>query len=155
MIGLLVYMFILLPRFLKKIAVIIGSTVFLLSTIVFFGKLVDLFNASTINLSNGMLPSNIARLNLLKNTLHYILDSFGFGVGAGNISFYLKNESIYPTNHVVEVHNWLAEIMGNFGIGILLGYITMYAYLFIRLYKFYRVGRNRNQKHYLKRVCWG
>ncbi|MEH7086474.1 O-antigen ligase family protein [Neobacillus drentensis] len=155
MIGLLVYMFILLPRFLKKIAVIIGSTVFLLSTIVFFGKLVDLFNASTINLSNGMLPSNIARLNLLKNTLHYILDSFGFGVGAGNISFYLKNESIYPTNNVVEVHNWLAEIMGNFGIGILLGYITMYAYLFIRLYKFYRVGRNRNQKGLLEACMLG
>ncbi|MFB5197486.1 O-antigen ligase family protein [Neobacillus sp. KR4-4] len=155
MIGLLVYMFILLPRFLKKMAVTIGSTVFLLSTIVFFGKLVDLFNASTINLSNGMLPSNVARLNLLKNTLQYILDSFGFGVGAGNISFYLKNESIYPTNNVVEVHNWLAEIMGNFGIGILLGYITMYAYLFIRLYKFYRVGRSRNQKGLLEACMMG
>ena len=155
MIGLFVYMFILLPRFLKKIAVIIGSIVFLLSTIVFFGKLVDLFNASTFNFSNGMLPSNLARLNLLRNTLHYILDSFGFGVGAGNIPFYLKNESIYPTNHVVEVHNWLAEIMGNFGILVLLGYVTMYAFLFISLYKFYNVHRNRNQKGLLEACMMG
>ena len=68
-------------------------------------------------------------------------------MGAGNIPFYLKNESIYPTNHVVEVHNWLAEIMGNFGIVILLGYVTMYAYLFISLYKFYKVGSNKNGKN--------
>ncbi|WP_231507819.1 teichuronic acid biosynthesis protein TuaE [Bacillus sp. UNC41MFS5] len=155
MIGLLVFMYILLPRFLKKMAVIIGSTVFLLGTIVFFGKLVDLFNTSTLNLSNGLLPSNLARLNLLRNTLHFSLDSFGFGVGAGNIPYYLKNESIYPTNHVVEVHNWLAEIMGNFGIVILLGYITMYAYLFISLYKFYRFGSNRNQKGLLEGCMMG
>jgi teichuronic acid biosynthesis protein TuaE len=102
-----------------------------------------------------MLPSNVARLNLLKNTLHFSLDTFGFGVGAGNIPFYLKNESVYPTNHVVEVHNWLAEIMGNFGIVILLGYVTMYSYLFISLYKFYKVGSNKNQKGLLEACMMG
>ncbi|WP_429472267.1 teichuronic acid biosynthesis protein TuaE [Neobacillus sp. B4I6] len=155
MIGLIVYMFILLPRYLKRIAAIIGSAVFLLGAIVFFAKLDDLFSASTFSTSNEMLSSNVARLNLLRNTLHFSLDTFGFGVGAGNIPFYLKNESIYATNHVVEVHNWLAEIMGNFGIFILLGYITMYAYLFIRLYKFYKVGSNRNQKELLEACMMG
>lgn len=154
-IGLIVYMVILLPRYLKRMAAIIGSSVFLLGTIVFFRKLVDLFSAPTIHLRNEMLPSNVARLNLLKNTLHFSLETFGFGVGAGNIPFYLKNMSIYPTNHVVEVHNWLAEIMGNFGILILLGYITMYAYLFINLYKFYKAGGNRNQKELLEACLTG
>ncbi|NHC41256.1 O-antigen ligase family protein [Bacillus sp. MM2020_1] len=155
MIGLIVYMFILLPRYLKRIAAIIGSAVILLGTIVFLAKLPDLFSASTFYSSNEMLPSNVARLNLLKNTLHFSLDTFGFGVGAGNIPFYLKNESIYPTNHVVEVHNWLAEIMGNFGIVILLGYVSMYAYLFISLYKFYKVGSSKNQKGLLEACMMG
>lgn len=155
MIGLIVYLFILLPTYLKRVAAMIGSSIFLLSAIVFFGKLVHLFSVSTFYSSNEILPSNVARLNLLKNTLHFLLETFGFGVGAGNIPFYLKNESVYATNHVVEVHNWLAEIMGNFGIMILLGYVTIYAYLFIRLYKFYKVRRNKEQKGLLEACMLG
>ncbi|SMQ78790.1 teichuronic acid biosynthesis protein TuaE [Bacillus sp. OV166] len=159
MIGLIVYMFILLPRFLKKVAAIIGSTVFLFCVIVFFGRFINmferLFSAATFYPSNELLPSNLARLNLLRNTLHFSLETFGFGVGAGNIPFYLKNESIYATNHVVEVHNWLAEIMGNFGVIILLGYVTMYAYLFVSLYKFYKECTNRNHKGLLEACMMG
>lgn len=159
LIGLIVYIFILLPRFLKRVAAIIGSTVFLFCVIVFIGKFIDmferLFSAATFYPSNQLLTSNEARLNLLRNTLHFSLETFGFGVGAGNIPFYLKNESIYETNHVVEVHNWLAEIMGNFGVIILLGYVTMYAYLFVSLYKFYQVCTNRNHKGLLEACMMG
>jgi teichuronic acid biosynthesis protein TuaE len=155
MIGLIVYLFILLPTYLKRVAAMIGSSIFLLSAIVFFGKFVHMFSVSTFYSSNEILPSNVARLNLLKNTLHFLLETFGFGVGVGNIPFYLKNESVYATNHVVEVHNWLAEIMGNFGIIVLLGYVTIYAYLFISLYKFYKVRRNRDQKGLLEACMLG
>ncbi|GHH99508.1 teichuronic acid biosynthesis protein TuaE [Neobacillus kokaensis] len=140
--GLVAYTYILLPKVLKKIAVIGGTVAFTFGVLVFSGKIVEKFasmlSASDAYLSNEILPSNIARINLLKNTLYYFVESFGFGVGAGNIPFYLKNESIYATNHVVEVHNWLAEIMGNYGIFVLLGYVTMYAYLLFQLYKFYQ-----------------
>ena len=81
MIGLIVYMFILLPRYLKRIAAIIGSAVILLGTIVCLAKLADLFSASTFYSSNEMLPSNVARLNLLKNTLHFSLDTLDLGWG--------------------------------------------------------------------------
>ncbi|WP_310359284.1 teichuronic acid biosynthesis protein TuaE [Neobacillus drentensis] len=155
MIGLIVYVFILLPVYFKRMAAIIGSTIFLLGVIVFFGKFVIFFNGLTFYSSNELLPSNVVRLNLLKNTLHFSLETFGFGVGAGNISVYLKNESIYATNQVTEVHNWLAEIMGNFGIFILLGYLTMYAYLFIKLFKLYKTRSNRNQKGLLEACMMG
>ncbi len=155
MIGFIVYMFILLPRYLKRLAAIIGSAVMLMGTIVFLAKLADLLSTSTFYSSHELLPSNVARLNLLRNTLHFSLESFGFGVGAGNIPFYLKNESIYATNQVVEVHNWLAEIMGNYGILILIGYITMFAYLFIRLYKLYKARSNRSQKGLLEACMMG
>lgn len=158
-IGLFVYMFILLPTFFKKMAVMIGSAIILLSAIVFYGKIVHvlerLFGGSSFYSTSEVLPSNMARLNLLRNTLHYTVETFGFGVGAGNIPFYLQNESIYPTNHVVEVHNWLAEIMGNFGVFVLLGYITMYAYLFFRLYQFYKRRSSRYQKGLLEACMMG
>ena len=157
-IGFSVYMFILLPTFFKRMAVMVGSAIILLSAIVFYGKIVHLverlFSGSSYYSSSELLPSNMARLNLLRNTLHYTLDTFGFGVGAGNIPFYLENESIYPTN-VVEVHNWLAEIMGNFGVFVLLGYITMYAYLFFRLYQFYKRRSSRYQKGLLEACMMG
>jgi teichuronic acid biosynthesis protein TuaE len=157
-IGFSVYMFILLPTFFKRMAVMVGSAIILLSAIVFYGKIVHLverlFSGSSYYSSSELLPSNMARLNLLRNTLHYTLDTFGFGVGAGNIPFYLENESIYPTN-VVEVHNWLAEIMGNFGVFVLLGYITMYAFLFFRLYQIYKRRSSRYQKGLLEACMMG
>ncbi len=147
--GLIAYIYILLPKVFKKITALIGTAAFILAAFVFSGKaaekIVGLINASDIYLNNEVLPSNIARINLLKNTIYFFVESFGFGVGAGNIPFYLKNESIYATNQVVEVHNWLAEIMGNYGIFVLLGYVTMYAVLFYRLYQLYQ--RKISRKH--------
>jgi len=97
----------------------------------------------------------MVRLNLLKNDLHFVLETFGFGVGAGNIPFYLKNEAIYDTNHVLEVHNWLAEIIGNFGIVIFCGYITLYLYLFYSLYKVYKAKRGLEQKGIMEACMLG
>lgn len=38
---------------------------------------------------------------------------------------------------MAEVHNWLVEILANFGLFIMLGYLSVYAYLIWVLYKFY------------------
>lgn len=129
-VGLAVYGFILLPTFLKKITTVIGVVVLVLGLAVVGNALADREMDST--------SSNAVRANLLKNTFHYVLDTYGFGVGAGNIPFYLEHEPIYETNSVLEVHNWLAEIVGNFGILVLLGYLSMYCYLFASLYKSYK-----------------
>lgn len=56
-------------------------------------------------------------------------------MGAGNVSYYLKAEPVYDTGGVVEVHNWLVEIMANFGVLTMLGYLTVYLFLFWTLYK--------------------
>ncbi len=77
------------------------------------------------------------RANLLKNAWHFFLDSYGFGVGAGNVSYYLEHNALYDTDNVAEVHNWLVEILTNFGLFIMLGYLAVYAYLIWVLYKFY------------------
>ncbi|MBM7690812.1 teichuronic acid biosynthesis protein TuaE [Peribacillus deserti] len=147
--GLGVYFFLILPRGLKKITGCLGAAVATLAIFMMFSKFEKLFSLlfspSGYQARYEALPSNEARLNLLKNTMHYLGESFGFGVGAGNISFYLKNEPVFHTNYVVEVHNWLAEILGNFGLIVFLGYAVMYLYLFFSLFKMYGTGGRKEK----------
>lgn len=139
--GLSAYGWILFPPLIKKITgVIIATTLFLIS-VFFFEKWVGVVKNIFVVSSLEPLSSNVVRTHLLKSTFHYFVETFGFGVGAGNLPFYLKNEPIYETNQVVEVHNWMAEILGNFGIIIFLGYLMMYASLFYRLFKIYQVHK--------------
>lgn len=103
-----------------------------------YSKFWELFLApQTLHSFHDRLPSNVARANLLKNAWHFFLDSYGFGVGAGNVSYYLEHYAVYDTDNVAEVHNWLVEILANFGLFIMLGYLSVYAYLIWVLYKFY------------------
>ncbi|WP_404330002.1 teichuronic acid biosynthesis protein TuaE [Mesobacillus maritimus] len=130
-VGLAGYTFILLPALYKKVIIGVGLVGLGLALVMFVNMPAsgDDFDSSS---------SNVVRVNLLKTTFHYVLDTFGFGVGVGNLPFYLEHEPVYDTNAVFEVHNWLAEIIGNFGVLVLLGYLTMYGYLFLSLYKIYR-----------------
>ncbi|PKR84609.1 teichuronic acid biosynthesis protein TuaE [Heyndrickxia camelliae] len=153
MVGVISYLFIILPRTIKKIAVFVCSFMVIAGSVIFLKKITSLLGLffNPINQTS----SNMVRLNLLKNDLHFVLETFGFGVGAGNIPFYLKNEAIYDTNHVLEVHNWLAEIIGNFGIVIFCGYITLYLYLFYSLYKVYKAKRGLEQKGIMEACMLG
>ncbi|WP_078550016.1 teichuronic acid biosynthesis protein TuaE [Litchfieldia alkalitelluris] len=146
-VGLIIYVLMIVPSLLKKVIVITSALtitlLFYLNIEKIYSILLQLSEASTESTS-----SNVVRLNLIKNTFAFFIESFGFGVGVGNLPFYLENQAIYDTNHVVEVHNWLVEIIGNFGWGIFLGYLTMYIYLIHRLYCFYK-KRLGNQAKWL------
>ncbi|MBY8911580.1 O-antigen ligase family protein [Bacillus sp. YC2] len=139
--GAAVYIFILLPSLLKKLAVFFAAAGAAAFAALFAGRIINavwnLFFAPQIVSAHQPLPSNLARANLLKNAFHYVIDSYGFGVGAGNVSYYLASEPVYDTGGVAEVHNWLVEMMANFGLLIMLGYLTVYLYLFWTLYKFH------------------
>ncbi|RFU63986.1 teichuronic acid biosynthesis protein TuaE [Peribacillus glennii] len=156
MVGSGAYLFILLPKRVMKAAAMTGIAAVVLGTAVLFGKITEwfyrLFSLSAYYPGYEVLPSSLARSNLLKNTFHYVLDTFGFGVGAGNLPYYLENEPVYHTNYVIEVHNWLAEILGNFGIVVFLGYVTMYGYLWWSLYQLHRANQlqSRSQKMLLE-----
>jgi teichuronic acid biosynthesis protein TuaE len=142
LVGLLVYGFIMLPTHFKKGTALTGAAILVMGGAALYGKLVHLIQGklalATFSPPGATMSSNIVRLNLLRNTFHYFLETYGFGVGAGNLPYYYKNLPIYNTNSVVETHNWLAEIMGNFGLIIVLGYITMYIFLFYSLYMIYK-----------------
>ncbi|MBU8695746.1 teichuronic acid biosynthesis protein TuaE [Bacillus pumilus] len=149
--GVAIYVWLLLPRVLKKWSIIAASGLVVIGIAVFSAKIYstfyDLFLASQVAHSfSEPLPSNIARANLMKNAWHFFTNSYGFGVGAGNVSYYLAHFSIFDTDQVVEVHNWLLELMTNFGFAVMLGYISLYAYLMFTLYKQYQWADTRSTK---------
>lgn len=79
------------------------------------------------------------RENLLKNVKVFIEDTFGFGVGPGNVEVYMKNSAVFDTHQNYNVHNWWAEILVHYGFLIFTGYILMFAFLFITLYRIFRI----------------
>jgi len=86
--------------------------------------------------------SGIARLAVIKNCLSGLFDSYGFGVGAGNIEFHIAHFARYPIiNGILAPHNWWIEILANYGIFIFIGYLLFYLKL---VYNFWNMWRNIN-----------
>jgi len=86
------------------------------------------------------------RLNLIKNALYFTVNSAGFGVGAGNVEYYMANYNIYPVYEVTNVHNWWAEILANYGLFILAGYFILYLSMILNLWRVYKKISNRTEK---------
>lgn len=73
------------------------------------------------------------RNNLLKNSFQFIVDSYGLGVGAGNIEYQMANNFHFYTSGVLNVHNWWAELLVNYGILIFLLYVIFVVSIFYNL----------------------
>ncbi|MBI4722608.1 MAG: O-antigen ligase family protein [Candidatus Stahlbacteria bacterium] len=87
----------------------------------------EIVNTNLTSLLNIMASgSNIIRINLIKNSLLFVINSFGIGVGAGNSTYYMLNHAAYNTKDIVSVHNWWFEILTEYGVFIFIGYILNY-----------------------------
>jgi len=82
--------------------------------------------------------SNALRANLVRNALHFTARSAGFGVGAGNAEYYMGHYAIYPVGRTTNLHNWWMEILVNYGVLILAGYVILYVALVLNLWRAYR-----------------
>lgn len=78
--------------------------------------------------------SDGVRLNLVRNGLHFVSETYGFGTGAGNIEYWMEHSALYPTGGVINIHNWWMEILASFGIIVFLGYVAMFLYLLRALF---------------------
>lgn len=148
--GLAFYVFMLLPGKFRKYSAIAAAALLAGGVLLYSGKIVSkliAFFTEEPDLSvYGTTDSNVVRIHFLQSTAHYLADTYGFGVGAGNLSYYLEYRPLFNTDHIYEVHNWLAEITGNFGILIGAGYLAMYTALFVSLYRMRQRVEERNQK---------
>jgi teichuronic acid biosynthesis protein TuaE len=105
-------------------------------------------DTATAFLNNEQTSDNSVsiRTNLIKNALYFTSESFGLGVGSGNVEYYMKNYFIYPTQNVLNVHNWYLEILVNNGVLIFIGYLLLYLSLILKMFKLYKNADNTVSK---------
>lgn len=148
--GLIFYLFLLLPGRVRKTvlwATCLAAAAGLLLCLSPLLTLVNRFLAASAYYSPfESTASGSVRIHLLQSAVSSLADSFGLGVGPGNISYLLENSPLFNTDHIYQVHNWMAEIMANFGILIAAGYLLMYLLLFLRLNRIYRGTISRDCK---------
>jgi len=101
---------------------------------------------ASVLIKNGGIGDFETRLNLVKNAFCFAIKSAGFGVGAGNVEYYMQNYSIYPVKEVTNLHNWLIEILVNYGIFILTGYLILYISLIYNLFKIHKEAIDPDDK---------
>jgi len=93
---------------------------------------VNILEHNFINPESG---SDSARINLIKNGLYFLFETYGFGVGAGNLVFWLGNKAVYNIGVLLYIHNWYVEILVTFGILFFLIYMVFHVKVFLKLYK--------------------
>lgn len=86
------------------------------------------------NTYNGVLVfgtnSDSIRINLIKNGLLFLIQTFGLGTGVGQIESWMGLKALYDTQGILNMHNWWGEILTAFGITIFIGYLLFYVKMF-------------------------
>jgi len=94
-----------------------------------FGTVNDMVFSKILN------SGDLIRINLIKNGFAFLEDSKGFGIGAGNISYYLENYGVFDTYNIHSLHNWWLDILVTYGIVIFCLYLIYYGKLLVDLNK--------------------
>jgi teichuronic acid biosynthesis protein TuaE len=72
------------------------------------------------------------RKYLLLYGMRFLHESWYFGVGAGNVEHYMEGQKGIDK---VNIHNWWAEVLVNFGVWVFAAYVVFYAWMVIRLWR--------------------
>ncbi|MFI3252360.1 MAG: O-antigen ligase family protein [bacterium] len=90
-----------------------------------FVCLVTVVTIGFLNINHLNLPhnSNTIRYNLTLNSLYFTSKTFFLGVGAGNFEYWITNFSLVSTSGITNSHNWWLEILSEYGIIVLTGYL--------------------------------
>ncbi|WP_124058603.1 O-antigen ligase family protein [Vaginisenegalia massiliensis] len=92
----------------------------------------------------GQLSGDTARMNLWRMGFVFLAQSFGLGVGAGNIEYWVTNYHFLPSNGIVNIHNWWLEILVAYGWPAFILYVLAYVHLVFRLMQ---VSRSLNSRY--------
>ena len=121
---------------LNKLNIIIGAIV--LMGIVFAvpqirGRIFALFSSNRMDIAG----TDNARWNLIKNGFYFLRETYGTGVGAGNMRYWLSNRAIYSTGGLLFIHNWYVELLATFGIVFFILYMIFHAKIIVTLTRKY------------------
>ena len=106
-------------------------------------------NVAAIDFSNPLVNSDAVRLNLIRNGLVFLRESFGFGVGTGNTEYWMQTEPVYYVRGFTNMHNWWIEILTNFGVLFFVLYIAFFVFLLYSLYRKYKESKSND----IKMIC--
>lgn len=104
----------------KRTSIILFSFGFLIMSIF---AIFILQHISNNGLQEG---SDSIRFNLILNGLYFVYETYGFGVGAGQVENWMAEKALWDTASVTNVHNWWMEILSNYGILLFIGYLIFY-----------------------------
>ena len=152
----LVFWFIFMLKIKNKIKVLALTALVCAALFVFFSaEILNILETATNRLASlsqiigaqGIEDESLnTRMNLVKNALYFTVKSLGFGVGIGNVEYYMANYPIYPVGDVTNVHNWWVEILANYGVLIFACYVILYINLLWNLWRVYKKTSNRSEK---------
>ncbi len=94
--------------------------------------------------------SDVIRWNLIRNGLVLLSNTFGFGVGAGQIESNMIAFATYPTFGIINMHNWWMEILVGFGILIFIGYLVFYGRLLNDFIKTFKTSTHAEERELAK-----
>jgi len=118
--------------------------------IIFPQRIIDLIGSfqpmPELNLHYAHLSSDAVRYNLLRNGLEFLQQTWGRGVGSGNVEFWMQHYAVHNTRGFLNMHHWWMENLTNFGVFFFVSYITFYCHIFYSLYKTIKKNFNRYYK---------
>lgn len=128
-----------------------GRRILLAISIILFGVILvkpEVFTSILMDVNQNLdvasnVESDIIRTNLYKNGFVFLINTFGFGTGAGNIEYWMANFGEYNTGGIINIHNWWLEILTGYGIVIFVLYVTFYFKLFRSLSLIYRNSKEQ------------
>lgn len=97
------------------------------------------------NVIEDTVTSSNVRKNLILNGIQFSKESYGIGIGAGNFVPYMKDKRGEKfTANVYSPHNWVLEIISQYGILVFIAYCLFLLIVLRELIKMYRSERYRN-----------
>ena len=82
------------------------------------------------------LSSNVLRRNLILDGIYFFKESNGLGVGAGNFKSYIRaGKGHYQTDGIDSPHNWVIEIISQYGAVIIILFLILFVYLIVVIYR--------------------
>lgn len=127
--GMLIFIFLSIKN--KKTRRTVGVLIIIgIATLIVFPDSVYLIRNELDFSSTDIVGSDNVRINLIKNGVVFLFNTFLFGTGSGNSEFWMQNYSVFSTGGIYNLHNWWIEILVNYGLIIFILYVLFYVKLF-------------------------
>lgn len=143
--GLIIFIFISL-KYHKTRRTVGGLLVIGFIIIALFPDSINLMRNELDFSSAEIVGSDNVRINLIKNGIAFLLNTFLLGTGSGNSEYWMQYHSIYWTGGIYNLHNWWVEILVNYGLIIFLMYIIFYINLFRSMMRKFKVSSMLSDK---------